>query len=308
MSERTEGKRDYGLGEIRRARSIFEDAVKDWPATKELHEALAAFDDLEKSFAPAAQPPSPQPTTPTNELRDSICREMFECGFDELTDPIKRVIVNRRWEQVCTLPAEPSPQSSADQKPQTFREWIYAIAQPNATLNEERIADLEPLANAYGADLRQQLAEAQRRLHKAEGDRDSFYHQLAGTERRAEQAESALSAARAEQDLFISQLDEALGIANDGKVWFNTGRLARAKTLLDREAEREKLVEALRQYGVHDKTCPEWDQKWNRIKADKEGIAFAIDTAWPCNCGFNEALAALPTSGEPIDKKEPSTP
>jgi hypothetical protein len=52
---------------------------------------------------PTENPPgAPLEDIPTKEeLRDSICREMFECGYDDLDDDLRKAIINRRVEQVA---------------------------------------------------------------------------------------------------------------------------------------------------------------------------------------------------------------
>lgn len=35
-----------------------------------------------------------------DELRDSICREMFECDYERLSDTTKRLLVNRRFDEI----------------------------------------------------------------------------------------------------------------------------------------------------------------------------------------------------------------
>jgi len=66
--------------------------------------------------------------------------------------------------------------------------------------------------------------------------------------------------------------DRLIGLLKDGQAWVTTETPIDVAKL---EAERDRLREALREYGQHKKGCP-----------------YSIGGEWKCLCGFRAALEA----------------
>jgi hypothetical protein len=83
------------------------------PATKLVTEASGEQVGVCSVHAPRFEVGEPQKAIPSQqELRDSICREMFDCGYSSLTKSVSRLIVDQRVSQIHgeqkAIPAEPT--------------------------------------------------------------------------------------------------------------------------------------------------------------------------------------------------------
>lgn len=109
-------------------RLLAEATPEPWPdepgrnLSKKFDTEEAAWRDALRKVEAVEGEAKPQPAS---ELRDSICREMFECGFAALNDPVKAELVTRRADEVWRSQSAPVATPTAPSA-QGFNTWVQS--------------------------------------------------------------------------------------------------------------------------------------------------------------------------------------